>query len=213
MRDRVSRARDRLPDEVDEPIIAKEEADANPVLWLTFTSDRFSRTELTDLVDRIAKQRIQTVPGVGTIFIGGERRYAMRLWLDPDKLASYQLTASDVEDALREQNVDVPGGRIESFAREFTVRTQGELANAAAFEELIIATRGNSQIKLKDVGRAELGSRGLPHPHVFQRRAHRRPRRRPPVEIQSVGSGRRREEPDPGDRVRAAGRHQGGGRL
>jgi multidrug efflux pump len=158
VRDRVSRARGRLPDEVDEPIIAKEEADAQPVLWMTFTSERFSRTELTDIVDRIAKQRIQTVPGVGTIFIGGERRYAMRLWLDPDKLASYQLTAADVEDALRSQNVDVPGGRIESFAREFTVRTQGELANAAAFEQLIIASRGNSQIKLKDVGRAELGS-------------------------------------------------------
>jgi len=158
VRDRVSRARGRLPDEVDEPIIAKEEADAQPVLWMTFTSDRFSRTELTDIVDRIAKQRIQTVPGVGTIFIGGERRYAMRLWLDPDKLASYQLTAADVEDALRAQNVDIPGGRIESFAREFTVRTQGELADAAAFEEMIIATRGNSQIKLKDVGRAELGS-------------------------------------------------------
>jgi multidrug efflux pump len=158
VRDRVSRARDRLPDEVNEPIIAKEEADANPVLWLTFTSDRFSRTELTDLVDRIAKQRVQTVPGVGTIFIGGERRYAMRLWLDPDKLASYELTAGDVELALSNQNVDVPGGRIESFAREFTVRTQGELADAAAFEELIVATRGNSQIKLKDVGRAELGS-------------------------------------------------------
>jgi len=158
VRDRVSRARDRLPDEVDEPIIAKEEADANPVLWLTFTSDRFSRTELTDVVDRIAKQRIQTVPGVGTIFIGGERRFAMRLWLDPDKLASYQLTATDVEAAMRDQNVDVPGGRIESFAREFTVRTQGELADPAAFEELIVATRGNSQIKLKDVGRAELGS-------------------------------------------------------
>jgi multidrug efflux pump len=158
VRDRVSRARDKLPDEVDEPIIAKEEADASPVLWLTFTSERFSRTELTDVVDRIAKQRIQTVPGVGTIFIGGERRFAMRLWLDPDKLASYQLTANDVEAALREQNVDVPGGRIESFAREFTVRTQGELASPAAFDELIIATRGNSQIKLKDVGRAELGS-------------------------------------------------------
>jgi multidrug efflux pump len=158
VRDRVSRARDNLPEEVNEPIIAKEEADAQPVLWLTFTSDRFTRTELTDVVDRIAKQRIQTVPGVGTIFIGGERRYAMRLWLNPDKLASYQLTATDVESALREQNVDIPGGRIESFAREFTVRTQGELPDAAAFDELVIATRGNSQIKLKDVGHAELGS-------------------------------------------------------
>ncbi len=158
VRDRVSRARGALPDEVDEPIIAKEEADASPVLWLTFSSDRFSRTELTDLVDRIAKQRIQTVPGVGTIFIGGARRYAMRLWLDPDKLASYQLTAVDVENALRDQNVDVPGGRIESYSREFTVRTQGDLGDAEAFENLVVAARGNSQIKLRDVGRAELGS-------------------------------------------------------
>ncbi|MGA0845271.1 MAG: efflux RND transporter permease subunit [Luteolibacter sp.] len=158
VRDRVSRARDGLPDEVNEPIIAKEDADAQPVLWITFTSDRFSRTELTDLVDRIAKQRIQTVPGVGTIFIGGERRFAMRLWLDPAKLASYQLTPVDVEQALREQNVDIPGGRIESFSREFTVRTQGDLQDVAAFENLVIATRGNSQIQLKDVGRAELGS-------------------------------------------------------
>lgn len=158
VRDRVSRARRGLPDEISEPVIAKEEADASPVLWLTFTSDRFTRTELTDVVDRVAKQRIQTVPGVGTIFIGGERRYAMRLWLDPDKLAAYQLTAEDVETALRGQNVDVPGGRIESYSREFTVRTQGELADPVAFENLVIAARGNSQILLRDVGRAELGS-------------------------------------------------------
>jgi multidrug efflux pump len=158
VRDRVGRARDRLPDEVDEPVIAKEEADAQPVLWLTFTSDRFTRTELTDVVDRIAKQRIQTVSGVGTIFIGGERRYAMRLWLDPDLLAAHDLTAADVEAALREQNIDIPGGRIESYHREFTVRTNGDLADQQAFEEVVVATRGDRQIQLKDVGRAELGS-------------------------------------------------------
>jgi multidrug efflux pump len=158
VRDRVGRARSRLPDEVDEPQIAKEDADASPVLWLTFTSNRFSRTELTDMVDRIAKPRIQKVNGVGTLFIGGERRYAMRLWLRPDSLAAFGLTAGDVEKALREQNVDVPGGRIESYGKEFTVRTQGELADALEFENLIIATRGNTQIKLGDVGRAELGS-------------------------------------------------------
>lgn len=158
VRDRVSRARDRLPDEVDEPQIAKQESDASPVLWIAFTSERFSRTELSDIVDRIAKQRIQTVPGVGNVIIGGERRYAMRLWLNPDQLASYKLTPNDVELALREQNVDIPGGRIESYTREFTVRTQGELLDAEEFNELIIATRGNRQIKLKDVGRAELGS-------------------------------------------------------
>ncbi|HEX5791314.1 MAG TPA: efflux RND transporter permease subunit [Luteolibacter sp.] len=158
VRDRVSRARGRLPEEIDEPIIAKEEADARPVLWLSFTSEKYSRTEVTDFVDRIAKQRIQTVPGVGTLYIGGERRYAMRLWVDPVQLASYQLTVADVEAALREQNVDVPGGRIESYAREFTVRTDADLKDADAFNNLIIATRGNNQIKLKDIGRAELGS-------------------------------------------------------
>lgn len=158
VRDRVSRARGRLPDEVEEPIIAKEEADASPVLWLAFTSKRFERTELTDLVDRIAKQRIQTVPGVGTLFIGGERRFAIRIWLDPNLLASHQLTTADVEKALSEQNVDLPGGRIESYTREFTVRTEGELKDAEAFNNLIIVTRGNRQIQLKDVGSAELGS-------------------------------------------------------
>jgi len=158
VRDRVARARNRLPDEVDEPVVAKEDADASPVMWLTFTSDRHQRNELTDIVDRIAKQRVQTVEGVGNIIIGGERRFAMRVWLDPEKLASYGLTTSDVELALQEQNVDIPGGRIESFTREFTVRPQGRLESADAFERLVIATRGNSQILLKDVGRAELGA-------------------------------------------------------
>jgi len=158
VRDRVSRARDRLPDEVDEPQVAKQEADASPVLWLAFTSERFNRTELSDIVDRIAKQRVQTVPGVGNVIIGGEKRYAMRLWLNPDQLASYGLTAADVEQALREQNIEVPGGRIESHSREFTVRTLGELVDEDEFNELVVATRGTRQIKLKDVGRAELGS-------------------------------------------------------
>lgn len=158
VRDRVARARNRLPDEVDEPVVAKEDADASPVMWLTFTSDRHERNELTDIVDRTAKQRVQTVEGVGNIIIGGERRFAMRLWLDPEKLASYGLAASDVEAALQAQNVDIPGGRIESFNREFTVRPEGRLESADAFERLVIATRGNSQILLKDVGRAELGA-------------------------------------------------------
>jgi len=158
VRDRVARARNRLPDEVEEPVVAKEDADASPVMWLTFTSDRHERNELTDIVDRIAKQRVQTVEGVGNIIIGGERRFAMRVWLDPEKLASYGLTAAEVESALQEQNVDIPGGRIESFAREFTVRPQGRLESADAFERLVVATRGNSQILLKDVGRAELGA-------------------------------------------------------
>ncbi|MGA0898992.1 MAG: efflux RND transporter permease subunit [Luteolibacter sp.] len=158
VRDRVSRARSRLPDEVDEPQVSKQESDASPVMWIAFTSERFSRTELSDIVERIAKQRVQTVPGVGNVIIGGEKRYAMRLWLDPDLLASHELTAADVERALREQNVDIPGGRIESYTREFTVRTQGELVAEEEFNQLVVTSRGNRQILLKDVGCAELGS-------------------------------------------------------
>lgn len=158
VRDRVSRARDRLPDEVDEPQVAKQESDASPVLWIAFTSERFNRTELSDILERVAKQRVQTVPGVGNVIIGGEKRYAMRLWLNPELLASHNLTVNDVQKALRDQNVDIPGGRIESYAKEFTVRTQGELVTEEEFSNLVVATRGNRQIKLKDVGRAELGS-------------------------------------------------------
>ncbi|MGI8605091.1 MAG: efflux RND transporter permease subunit [Verrucomicrobiales bacterium] len=158
VRDRVARARTALPEEVDEPQVSKVEADSNPFMWLALNSDRHSLLELSDFADRIVKQRVQTVPGVGNIRIGGEKKYAMRVWLDTDRLAAYQLTASDVERALREQNVDIPGGRVESLTREFTVRTEGDMNDPAQFEDLVLATRGEVQIKLKDVGRAEIGS-------------------------------------------------------
>ena len=157
VRDRVSRARNRLPLEANESQISKTDADANPILTISFTSDRYSRLELYDLADRLAVQRFQTVPGVGTIIIRGPR-YAMRLWVDSDRLAAYGLTITDVERALRQQNVDIPGGRIESSSREFTVRVQGNMAEVSEFENLILAARGNYQVKFSDVGRVELGA-------------------------------------------------------
>ena len=102
MRDRVSRVRGRLPDAVDEPVIAKVEADATPTIWLAFTSETLSPLEVTDLINRIVKPRLQTVPGVADVQIGGDRKFAMRIWLDPDQLAAYRLTVQDVEDALRQ---------------------------------------------------------------------------------------------------------------
>lgn len=157
VRDRVARARGRLPTEIDEPRVSKSDADSSPVLSLSFNSPKYSRLELVEMVERLALQRIQTIPGVGSVNIRGPR-YAMRLWVDSDRLAAYGLTVSDVENALRQQNVEIPGGRIESASREFPVRLEGRMQNASEFEDLILATRGNYQVKFSDVGRVELGS-------------------------------------------------------
>ncbi|MDP2138267.1 MAG: efflux RND transporter permease subunit, partial [Candidatus Didemnitutus sp.] len=157
VRDRVSRARGRLPSEIEEPQVTKADSDASPVITLSFNSDRYSRLELRELVERIALQRLQTIPGVGTVGVRGPR-YAMRLWIDSDRLAAHQLTVADVENALRQQNVEIPGGRIESTSREFPVRIEGRMTEVLEFENLVLATRGGHQVKFSDIGRVELGA-------------------------------------------------------
>lgn len=127
VRDRVARARGRLPDEVDDPIISKVEADAQAILWLRLISDRHAALEISDYADRYVVDRLKTLPGVASVVIGGERRYAMRIWLDRERLAAYALTPQDVEDALRKQNIEVPAGRIESSQREFNVLSESDL--------------------------------------------------------------------------------------
>ncbi len=155
VRDRVSRVRGRLPDAIDEPIVAKVEADATPTIWLAFTSETLSPLEVTDLINRIVKPRLQTVPGVADIQIGGDRKYAMRIWLDPDKLAAYRVTVQDVEDALRKQNLEVPSGRIESQQREFNVTTRTDLNTVAQFADIALRSSNNFTVHLRDVGRVE----------------------------------------------------------
>jgi multidrug efflux pump len=158
VRDRVSRARGLLPEETDEPVVAKIEADANAILWFAFSSDRHSALEITDYARRQVIDRLQTLPGVARVIIGGERRYAMRIWLDRERLAAYGLTPQDVENALRQQNLEVPSGRIESQQREFTVLAVTDLRNSEEFNNVIIKQANGYPVRLKDIGRAEIGA-------------------------------------------------------
>ena len=158
VRDKVNRVRGRLPVDVDEPVIAKQEADAQPFLYLSLSSPSMDLLQLSDLADRVVKQRLQTVPGVGTASVLGERRYAMRVWLDPDGLSSRGLTVQDVASAIRSRNVEVPAGRIESTQREFTVRSLGELRTPEEFADLVVSNTNGLLVKLRDVARVELGA-------------------------------------------------------
>ena len=157
VRDKVSRVRGRLPQDIEEPVIAKQEADAQPFFWLALSGNNYSLLQLSDIADRTVKTRLQSLPGVGRAFIAGERRYSMRVWLDPAELAARGLTVQDVEAAIRSRNVEVPAGRIESQRREFTVRTLGELKTPGEFAELTVSNVDGQPIKLKDIGRVELG--------------------------------------------------------
>jgi multidrug efflux pump len=156
VRDKVARVRRQLPPDVDDPTISKADSEADPVISLSFNSDRHTRLELTELVDKLAVQRIQTISGVAQVDLRGQR-YAMRLWVDATRLAAYNLTVADLERALRQQNVDLPGGRIESLSREFPVRMKGRMDDPQQFENLILSSRSGSQVKFSDIGRVELG--------------------------------------------------------
>ncbi len=157
VRDLVSRVRGRLPDDVDEPVVAKQDADARPFYYLALTSTTLDLLQLNDVADRIVKQRLQTIPGVARAQIQGERRYSMRIWLDQNALSARSLTVQDVSAAIRARNVEVPAGRIESTKREFTVRSLGELRTPDEFADLVVANQGGVLTKLRDVGRVELG--------------------------------------------------------
>jgi multidrug efflux pump len=158
VRDKVGRVRGRLPDDVDEPIIAKVEADAQPIIYLSFSSDRHDTLFITDYAERYVKDRIQNISGVADVAIYGARRFAMRIWLDSARLAAYRLTPVDVENALKRQNVEIPAGRIESRAREFTVLSETDLQTPEQFGQVIIGdTGGGYMVRIKDVARVELG--------------------------------------------------------
>lgn len=157
VRDRVSRARGRLPDDIEEPIIAKQDADAQAIMWLSLSGKDFSPLQITDYADRYIVDQLQVVPGVGRVIIGGARVYSMRIWLDPIKMANRQVTVLDVESALRAENVELPSGRIEGINREFTVRTLGELNTPDEFNRLIIKRVGGLPIYLNDIGYTEIG--------------------------------------------------------
>ena len=158
VRDRVSRVRRRLPEEIQEPTIAKVEADAQAVMYLVFRSDRMSPLEITDYVDRFIVDRLKNLSGVADVTIFGERRYAMRIWMDRERLAAFSLTVQDIENALRAQNVELPSGRIESQDREFTVLSRTGLTTPEQFGNIVVKLSDNHQVKLREVARVELGA-------------------------------------------------------
>ena len=161
VRDRVARVRSKLPQAIEEPVIAKVEADANPIIWVAFSSDQHSPLEVTDFASRVVKPRLQTLPGAADVRIFGDRKFAMRVWLDRERLAAHNLTPADVEDALRKQNIEVPAGRIESVQREFSVVAQTDLSKPADFELVVVRAPTAASpypVKIRDVGRVEIGA-------------------------------------------------------
>lgn len=157
VRDRVARVRGRLPDDIEEPIVAKQDANAQPVLWIALFSDRYSTLELTSIAENTFKDRLQTVNGVSSIFLGGAKRFAIRIWLDSQKMAARGITVLDVDRALKTQNIELPSGRVESWERVLSIETRGELKTPEEYNNLVIKQNGASFVRLSDIGHAVVG--------------------------------------------------------
>ena len=162
VRDRVARVVRQLPEEAEQPQIAKVDTSSEAVLWLVLASDTRTQLELTDYADRYLVDRLSVVPGVATIRIGGERRYAMRVWLDRKALAARQLTVQDVEDSLRQENIELPAGRIESLEREFTLRTDTGFRTPDDFRQLVVGRGADGYlVRLGEVAAVEVAAEDL----------------------------------------------------
>ena len=157
VRDKVARARGKLPDTVDEPIIAKVEADSNPVIYIAVQAGSLTTLEASDHVKRYVQPRLSVLPGAADVRIFGERQVSMRINLDRTRLAAYKLTVQDVEDAIRRQNAEIPAGRIESTSREFTVVAETDVRSPEQFNNIIVANVGGYPVRIRDVGSAAIG--------------------------------------------------------
>ncbi len=157
VRDRLGRARRELPQEVEEPVVSKVSSDAQPVLWITLTSESRSPIELTRYAEQRLADPLSVVPGVARVLVGGARRQAMRIWLDVQTMAAMDVTVGDVVTALREENLELPAGRVESEQREFSVRAITRLQTPEEFRDLVIRDSGRYQVTLGDVARVEIG--------------------------------------------------------
>ena len=158
VRDRISRIRGQLPTDTDDPIVAKQDVNAQPIVWLSLNGEGHSLLELSDVGKNVLSDRLQRLEGVGSVIVGGQRRYAMRVWLDPRRLAEHGLTVADVERALQQGNAEIPSGRIEGGGREFSVRTRGDLATPAEFSAITVAESGTRLVRLGDVADVTLGA-------------------------------------------------------
>jgi multidrug efflux pump len=161
VRDKVSQAQRYLPRDCDPPTVSKADADASPILMVAVKSPKRSLLELSEIAELTFKEQLQTVSGVSSVGIWGEKRYAMRVWLDPAKLAGYQMTPLDVRNALQRENVELPAGSIEGNTTELTIRTLGLMTTPEEFNSLILKQDGGQIIRVRDIGRAELGPEDL----------------------------------------------------
>ncbi|WP_166252871.1 efflux RND transporter permease subunit [Marinobacter salicampi] len=157
VRDAVSRVLNQLPDEADPPTIQKADSDARPMMWVTLRSDVWDSAELSDFAERVLSDRLSVLDGVADVTIGGERRYAIRVWLDQERLASRNITVAEVEQALRSNNVELPAGSIESSTRDFTVRAEGRLTTVEEFRNLVVRRSGNDLLRLGEVANVQMG--------------------------------------------------------
>lgn len=158
VRDKVSRAQRFLPRDCDPPTVSKADADASPILMVALQSDKRSLLELSEIADLTVKEQLQTISDVSSVNIWGEKRYSMRLWLDPIKMAGYGITPSDIKKAIDKENIELPSGSIEGNTVELNIKTLGLMNNADMFNNLIIKSDGNQIVRFSDIGRAELGA-------------------------------------------------------
>ena len=161
VRDKVSRAQRYLPDDCDPPTVSKADADASPILMVALQSDKRSLLELSEIADLTVKEQLQTIPDVSSVSIWGEKKYSMRLWLDPTKMAGYGITPVDVKNALDKENIELPSGSIEGNTTELTIRTLGLMHTTEEFNDVIIKEENNQIRRFSDIGRAELGPADL----------------------------------------------------
>ncbi|MBW4935024.1 efflux RND transporter permease subunit [Marinobacter sp. F4206] len=157
VRDAVSRVADQLPDEAESPVVRKADSDARPMMWVTLRSDVWDSAELSDFADRALADRLSVLDGVADVSIGGERRYAIRVWLDRERLAARNITVAEVEAALRRNNVELPAGSVDSSTRNFTVRAEGRLSTVDEFRRLVIRRDGNDLLRLGEVANVQMG--------------------------------------------------------
>lgn len=161
VRDKVSRAQRYLPRDCDPPTVSKADADATPILMVTIQSAKRSLLELSEIADLTVKEQLQTISDVSSVEIWGEKRYSMRLWLDPAKMAGYGITPMDIKSALDRENIELPSGSIEGNTTELTIRTMGLMHTTEEFNNLVVRTEAGRIIRLSDVGRAELGPQDM----------------------------------------------------
>ncbi|MEM0966979.1 MAG: efflux RND transporter permease subunit [Verrucomicrobiota bacterium] len=157
IRDRVLRIRSNLPDDIDEPVIAKADSDARPIMWVALFSEQRSTLELTDLAENQLQEQLQIVPGVSSVILGGSKRFAIRIRLDSAAMAAREITIIDVEDALENQNVDLPSGQLENREREFSIYTRGDLQTPEEFGRIVVSDAGSPLVRLEDVATVEIG--------------------------------------------------------